>query len=47
MIKICWVLEFVYDVHACRMLGIGFSDRIDQCVLRVGECEFVCMYDDF
>ena len=29
MIKIGWVLGFVYDVHACTMFGNGFSDRID------------------
>ena len=27
-------------------MGVEFSDRIGQCVSMVGECEFVCMYDD-
>ena len=29
------------------MLGVGFNDRIDQCVLTVCECEFVCMHKGY
>ena len=29
-------------------MGVGCwdDDRVDQCVLRVSECGFVCMYED-
>ena len=35
----------MYDVHECRTLDIGFSDRVDQYMLRVSECGFICIYE--
>ena len=39
------VLGFVYDIYGFCVLGIGFSDRVDQCVIRVRDCRIVCMHE--
>jgi len=28
-------------------MGVGLSDKVDQCMLRVSKWGFVCMYEDF
>ena len=44
-IKMCMVLGFVYDVHGCGVLDINFTSKVDQCVLNVQDCRFVCMHE--
>ena len=45
MIRMYMVLGFVYNIHGFSMLGIGFSDMIDQYVMRVRDYGIMCMHE--
>ena len=45
MIRMYMILGFVYSIHGFSVLDIGFSDRVDQYVMRVHDCGIMCMHE--